>query len=417
MFRTFLGVAIYVTFSVCALQAQHVYTFYSNSNSPLPDNTIRCLTPQGDTTLWIGTDWGLVKYTPSTWQVYQQSNSPISDNYIRSIAINENNHVWVGTANDGVNVISDTGWHNYNISNSPLPSNHVKAIAFDTSGHVWMGTIGGVATIQDTGWALFNMSNAPFDVNNTGAMHIGSDNTKWFGTVNGGLLRLQNGNWTKFRNNNSALPDNTILSMFPDDTGNIWMAMPAGGVAFYDGSFEIFNTLNSNISSNSFRSVVLDTLGKVYLASADKGFIRFTGGNNWTSFNSLENPDTNQTYLNTSDILSVTVDSHQDIWAGTNGNGLVRMETVTVDTIIDGIFDIEAAKVSFFPNPIQEELHVLTDGSFNQVTIVNSMGQQVYHIQINDAKIKLPFGQQPKGNYLIVLENKNSRIVFPVTKQ
>lgn len=417
MFRKLCLVGLLATLNTIMLQAQHVYTFYSSANTPLPDNTIRCLTPQGDSTLWIGTDWGLVKHTPGGWEIFQQSNSPISDNYIRSIAIDDSNKVWIGTANGGVNVLSDTGWHNYSTGNSPLPNDHIKAIAFDTSGHPWFGTIGGVATIQDTGWTLFNMSNAPFDVDNTGCIYIADDNTKWLGTVNGGLLRYQNGIWTKFRNNNSTLPDNTILNIAPDSSGNLWMAMPAGGMAYYDGSFEIFNTQNSSITSNTFRWIAIDSSGTLFLASGDKGIVSFTGGSNWASYNSFANPDTNLAYLNTNELLSIAVDAQNNIWAGTNGNGLVKMQFVEQDTIVDGLSGYNVANVKFYPNPVQSDLIIEGLKDVFRVSIYNATGQLLRTSYTDGVEIKLPFDNQPKGNYYVVLQNKTQRIVLPITKQ
>lgn len=406
-----LGLLLSIVIGALPAIAQHLFTQYNSSNSNLLDNTIRAITPADDGTLWIGTDWGLAHFTSDTFKIYLNSDSPLPDNSIRSIAIDDTGAVWIGTFLGGVTCITDTGWLAYNTGNTALPDDHVKAIAFDTSNIPYFGTVGGVASPRDTGWLQYNIQTAPFDVDNISSAYIAPDNTHWYGTTNGGLMRLKNGLWAKFKNDNSPMPDNTVLAIVPVDTGAFWMAMPAGGAGFYNNQFSIYNTINSASPSNTYRSIAIDSSGAVYFASADKGLVQFSGNNNWIAINSNALPDTNGHFLPEDDLLSVAIDQEQNIWIGTTSSGLVKLQYVTIDsTIYAANTDIR--------NPEAPLIYIRNNGNTLQiknldnkveVSIFNLSGQllkQQSHFSVNAV---MDISSLPVGCYLVLLKETNQQ--------
>src|SRR3982751_1577058 len=82
--------------------SQAGWTIYNTSNSPLPENSVRCIAIDHNDVKWIGTDFGLASFDNTNWTVYQTSNSGLPDNSIRSIAIDHQNNIWIGTFSAGL---------------------------------------------------------------------------------------------------------------------------------------------------------------------------------------------------------------------------------------------------------------------------------------------------------------------------
>ncbi|HAW09221.1 MAG TPA: hypothetical protein DCW42_08695, partial [Bacteroidetes bacterium] len=83
------------------------WTIYNTSNSGLPRNGVISITIDKNSTKWLGTDGGLVKYD-GTWTIYDTLNSDIPDNTVYTIAIEVNNTKWIGT-NEGMAAYNEDG--------------------------------------------------------------------------------------------------------------------------------------------------------------------------------------------------------------------------------------------------------------------------------------------------------------------
>jgi ligand-binding sensor domain-containing protein len=58
----------------------------------------------------------------------------------------------------------------------------------------------------------------------------------WIGTGGGGLLRLQNGRFTVFKNQN-ALPSDSITALAVDDEQRLWVGTERGLVIYQNNQF------------------------------------------------------------------------------------------------------------------------------------------------------------------------------------
>lgn len=407
-------------FSSASCSDGHLYENFNTSNSLLTDNTIRVIKTAPDSSVWIGSDYGLAVYLNDNWTIYQSNNSPLPDDGIRSIVFDENGKPWIGTFQGGVTSIQDTGWLVYDMLNSPLPDNHIRAIDFDTAGHLWLGTIGGVATLQDTGWTFYNNSNAPFTVNNVASIFINEDDTKYFGTVNGGLLRLQNGVWSRFDHNNSTLPDNTVLDITFGPDSSIWLAQPAGGLTLYTPSigFNNFNTLNSDIPSNTIRNLYSNSSGTLYAATGDKGVIKYIGNDLWTEYSETESPDTNLNYLTSNDLLAINKDLSGNLWIGTNGQGLVKLNYVTDTTSLVNIINLpEVTETEIYPNPFTDAIFIKEPSNdVLNVAVLDIAGDYVAEMQLAQGENKIPLSELPRGTYFLWIANAKAISVQKVIK-
>jgi len=101
-----------------SLFAQAAFTIYNAGNSPLPDNSVKCITLDSLGRKWVGTSFGLAVYNDTNWTVYQTFNSGLSDNAIECVTFDDSGAAWIGTQNGGLNKFDGTSWTIFNTLNS-----------------------------------------------------------------------------------------------------------------------------------------------------------------------------------------------------------------------------------------------------------------------------------------------------------
>lgn len=124
----------------------------------------------------------------------------------------------------------------------------------------------------------------------------------------------------------NGLPQNSILAIFQDNTGFIWMGTD-DGLARFDGyQFQVFRHQPGNgttIHNNVIRAIIADPLGHIWIGTEGGGISIFNPKNE--SFYNLAALAPNLEGFSTAKISSLLIDNQNRIWAGTNGNGLFKI--------------------------------------------------------------------------------------------
>lgn len=189
---------------------------------------------------------------------------------------------WVATRGQGIFHYQNDAWITY--TTPAIPSNYVHAIALDSNDNPWIGTLGyGLATLNGGAWLTFTLPvtithpvTPSISISNNAITDIFIDATgnKWLATDGSGVAVLDNtNNWTVYNTANSALPDNFVYSITPDENG-LWFGTLGGGVAYLDTTgytWEVWNTSNSAIPDDDVLDVVIDENGGQWLATYDTG--------------------------------------------------------------------------------------------------------------------------------------------------
>jgi len=128
------------------------WTIYNPTNSGLPDYDVRCITPDKNGTLWIGT-WNesLVKYDGVNWFNYNPNNSGVQGWTVLCTAVGETGVVYIGDYYQGLTVYDGTNWTTYNTYTSPIPGEWLTCITIDKYGNKWIGIMGGIAVYNENG--------------------------------------------------------------------------------------------------------------------------------------------------------------------------------------------------------------------------------------------------------------------------
>lgn len=327
------------------------WTEYNTINSSLPDNSIRCITYENDSTVWIGTDFGLAKLVNGQWTNYNTSNSGLASNSIRSMAIDKSGVKWIGTFTNGLCSFNDTVWTNINTFNSPLPDDFIRSLAIDTNNVLWAGTTGGLVRIDSlVTFTIYDQFNSIMNSSNIASMYVDTlTNNKWIGTVNGGLILIdKDTNFTEFYTGNSGISDNTLLGLDMDATGNLFMASPANGLLVKLSGFGwvTYNLVSSNIPTASLTCLKLDDIDQPWIGTADKGLL-YKNGSNFIVYDTANSPLTDVV------IQCVNIDDSGKVWIGTQTGGLFILDP----SLLTGISSSASfTNVSVYPNPANEVL-------------------------------------------------------------
>jgi ligand-binding sensor domain-containing protein len=361
------------------------WTQYDTNNSGLPNNSVRCIAFENDSTAWIGTDFGLVKFSNGVWTNFNTLNSGLGNNDIRSIAIDTNKVKWIGTFANGISVYNDTTWTILNTQNSPLPDDFVRSLAIDQKNTKWIGTLAGLAKIDSTNsWFIYTMFNSVLGSNNIASIFVNPNtNDKWAGTVNGGLLLVEKDtNLTAFTNQNSGIPDNTILGIDMDVNQNLYLATPGNGLAVKLAGFGwlTFNIVSSNIPTSSLTSVALNAAGKPWVGTNTNGLAYNSNGNNFIPY------DTGNSPLTDNLIQTIRMSADQKLWIGTQTGGLFILDP----SLLTGVQALTATpSLNVYPNPCTDFLYIESMNPIQKIELWDVRGSSISLPDATNNKIKV----------------------------
>jgi len=390
--------------------AQPGWTIYNTSNSPIPENSVRCIAIDQSGTKWIGTDFGLASFDDVNWTIYQTVNSGIPDNSIRSLAIDDSNNVWIGTFAGGLAHFDGTTWTTFNTGNSDLPDDFVRSLAVDTLNNLWIGTIGGLAYFNGLNWDVYNTSNSVLISNNIASLYVDSGtNGVVIGTINGGLVYYDSMGWDHYSIWNSNLPDNTLLGIDKDSSGVVWLATPAAGLSAHIGGFSFLtlNTASSSIATNSLTGISIAPDESIWASCVDSGIIK-KEGLDFVCYN------TNNSPMPDNYTQAVLVDDNGIVWIGTQQEGLVRLdESLYLHTPELS----NKVAVNIFPVPADDYVTIKSDteNAF-QLFIYNISGElmNTYNTKSNSETFIIETTFWKSGTYLVNVFEETDLLVSKI---
>jgi len=223
-------------------------------------------------------------------------------------------------------------WQVYNADNSELPDNQVFSIAIDSLGYKWIGTKSGLVMFDNENWKVFDKKSTkgtPYTI--VRSILIDPDGVLWTGTWGDGMAQMtmmkseneiHSHNWINYRDNNSAMPHNTVKSIALDEFGNKWIGTEGGLVlmekldwGFGGVKWKTFFSDNSGLSNNAIQSVLTDKFGNIWIGTFGGGISKFDG-ENWT-VHDIRNSDLPDNY-----IIHMAIDEQDRLWVATHNGGV-----------------------------------------------------------------------------------------------
>ncbi|MBK7130364.1 MAG: SpoIIE family protein phosphatase [Crocinitomicaceae bacterium] len=262
--------------------------------------------------LWIGTEGGGVcTFDGYKFHSYTRRNGLTSDN-VRLIFQASDKTIWVAT-DEGVCYFNGTDFIKVSLSDS-LDEDRIRSIHEDDNGKIWVGSDHGISFIHadkklaDTSFSFqqnFSDSTVRCLTWYQNKMWVGTDSgLYWYDKQNGlSLFPMQNNlcSWS-------------ILKVFPDSKGNIWIGTDQGVNKISDSIITVFTTKDGLIN-NRVRSIAEDQYGNIWFGTS-RGISVYDYGEmiNLTMANGLTNDR----------VRCLTTDSFGNMWVGTFFGGIMR---------------------------------------------------------------------------------------------
>jgi|GEM_PF-1972435 len=200
--------------------------------------------------------------------------------------------------------------------------------------------------------------------------------------------------WTYYDIANNEIPIRTDLwDIAIDSKDNVWIASNAGLIKFDGENWTVYDTTNSPIKEHSFRCVTIDTEDNIWAGTheskSDKAaLVKFDGKNNWEIFNYDNSPIYNAS------IWDVEI-TNNSIWVGTRFD-LHRyyIENKTWHTYKEGTIPDESVKaIQKMPN--NEGIWIGTDGGVAKyensqwttydTNLLNLNSNRIYQVTIDSS--------------------------------
>lgn len=299
---------------------------------------INCFVNSKKGVLYLGTDLGVLEYDSKTNKVRQATwnTKKISvTDPIECLYIDANENLWIGTISNGILKISGNQ-RTVQIERFQISKNKILSVIGVNSNTLMCGTENdGLFLISDKGTIIHQYLNSKSNShslksNSIWSLYLDKDKRIWLGYYNKGV-GIFDKRHDKF-NSIESLPTNTnslqtksVTGIEKDNSGKLWISMEGGGVDVLDPASKVFKHINnqdsrnySGLTSNNILTVFIDSKQNIWLGSWNDGiYFLKKGSKTFVNFTSK-----NTAGLTSDQIFSFSEDSTGMIWIGSYMKGL-----------------------------------------------------------------------------------------------
>ena len=346
--------------------------------------------------IWFGTDDGLERFDGYSFREYKNNfrdTNSISSASIMAMLEDSRGELWIGTR-QGLNLYDRK--NDRFIKYSRVTQQPVWSIAEDKDKNLWVGTDLNICryNLENDSVYVFGSNNLPLknhfpSVNQilSSSIFVDSRNNVWIGTDYGLLLynREKNSFTNYYHDDNvpTSLGNNRIYSMLEDNDGRLWIGTQAGLDLFTNaqdlpqkGIFEHYlndSKDESSISKGAVLSLLEDDKHNMWVGTENGGLDMInltTFQDNVNTFIHFKNDPSNGSSLSNNSINSLCQDKQGDIWIGTYGDGVNRINLqedkfILLKSELGGKRSLNNSQVNTF---LEEEdyLWIGTEGGLNR---------------------------------------------------
>ncbi len=203
-------------------------------------------------TLWLGTQNGLLSYTPTSkqWRIFRHNptrKNSISGNNISCMYEDSRGMLWIGTTGSGLNRYDRkrgifTAFRNDSTNPASISSNNISCIYEDSRGRLWIGAwINGLNLFNPDNSTFTQYRSSPDKISTLSSNSISyiredrmvADGTLWIGTYEDGVNAFHPTiqAFTRHLNNPAkpnSLSSNAVSAIFEQMDGTLWVTTDAG---------------------------------------------------------------------------------------------------------------------------------------------------------------------------------------------
>lgn len=335
----------------------HKFTHYvkeKKNSHGISSNGIMSLSGESSGSLWVATyDGGVNLFDKKTGKFTHYNQSTIkglASNYTRCATDDNQGNLYIGHLTSGLSIVSLKTKNVVNFKTDPndptsIPNNEVYCVFIDSKKRVWIGTYNGLALFDSVNqkFTVFRRNSNPGSLRSNFIITINEINNQiWIGTIAGiEILEEQYGitedpdrvifKHIPHADDNSGLSFPIIHRIIQDKYSNIWIGTLGGGLNFINSKKSYFNTIahvsNStskiNLSKNIVLSLCVDSNDQLW-ASVDGGGIDVLKNGVKVTNYSVEN-----NAIPENRILSSYKDSKGNLWFGTFDGNILHYNEIS----------------------------------------------------------------------------------------
>nr|WKN34096.1 two-component regulator propeller domain-containing protein [Tunicatimonas sp. TK19036] len=329
-------------------QERKLITHEPNDGGSLSSNQVLSLYEDSSGNFWIGTEYGLNRYTPTSLnfsngthqRFFSQSANPESlvHNAVMDILEDNDENLIIATLG-GLSIMTKGSQqfinytHEYQAEHS-LSNDFINCLLKDEMGNIWIGTERGGINVYNTHQNTFE--HFEYKINDKNSLSYSTTNSiyedssfLWIGTAGGGLNRYdkQSGTFHHFRHeaeNSHAISSDFITSIHRDQHNRLWVGTWGSGLNRLmnerDSTVLFERHQNeSGLVSNFISSIVEDHNGNLWLGTL-RGLVKYN-----PETDIFETVFSEQSQPRITEVGCLLFDADQTLWAGTR-NGLFRIQ-------------------------------------------------------------------------------------------
>ena len=350
--------------------------------------------------VWFATQSGVCYFNGKSFQAFEPSAELAGIDAV-GVVQDKQDKICIATNANGVFVYDFKSLKNYNETNG-LKSNIVRSMFIDRDDVLWILTSKGVSKVINDKLHEVKDTKGVFK-NGVLCMTQGKDGALWFGTQGNGLVKLSNGKFSYFNEENGLL-DNYVFSLKSHGDSILIGTTNQGLLIHENGKIKKLNV--PEIEFEWISNVVVN--GDALYIVSSSGLIEYYNDKRYNVITELNGISSNDLYYGLKD-------RENNIWlASGNGVSLLRNEKILSFDEFSGLSDDKITCIAEFKNQI-----VVGTYGFG-LNILDKFGRvtrQIQHPELMNLNItsiayyayknELWIGAEQSENGIVILDTKN----------
>lgn len=353
--------------------------------------SVRSISQDQQGVIWLGTEQGLTQFDGVNLKTYQvDGKNGLSGNYFTGIVSSDPKGLWVATTSNGLNFRKSLGgsFISYKTSNSNIVSNNINTIKTGNNNSIWVGTRHGISRLNTIDKSFQNYDSNFFEANGAASSDVKSiilpfKDTVWFGTQSG-LYEFSEDSSSIVEIKLPSKNPLTVRALAKDQEGNIWIGS-SQGLFYFNLSSKTITQKFPKFKNTYILSLLVDSDNNLWVGTRENGLHYLGQGGETYSYRHDKGDDKS---LGDVAILSLFQDSSGVIWVGTYDSGIHWFDPNLLsinayDNSLSSIHCLPSGKV-FAAQPVDTNLVYLgTEFGLSLVDISNNTCQN-YKYSTND---------------------------------
>lgn len=351
------------------------------SEAGLTDPFIYTINQDAKGFLWIGTSNGIFRYDGYSFRHQHTPDSP-GGNFINTSYKDSGNRLWFGHMNGSLGLFSGKDYFTY--QTDTINPSAVSGICEDEQGMIWISLQNGDVYLMEPGSELKKTVNSIGNVLIFSMVPLGI-NRFLFGTSEGLYLAdyLQDQNRLEFPEKTIALEGIMINFLLKGRNGDLMAVSSRQGVFTLDLGED--GNVNARLVETmkdlpllNIKGALLDSKGNLWLGTLGQGVIRINRVSENSQFTEPEQINTGSG-MPSDDVQCIFEDSEGNMWFGLYGMGLARMIRSNLSFYS---YQDQLASNSFYSLARDgDQLWAGSEGMLVRLSVTDGSIKQVYSIR------------------------------------